>query len=570
MANVKVYEIAASAALNSEKLFSPDKRHFYWNDKKFAQMGIGEKVFFINRSRGFSLFTEIDRANINASQAGSSTLFTDDGTDFTVDGAFSKFVRFKVIEERKLNSNWTWKTLGSAESTYLARENSNAFDLNTIKNNIERVGQLLVVYNEGERLSNQLLQECKARLENLAGNIPSVVTPSDVSPQQPLPPGGEMRQIIQTINNRGFVFEPWQIAAYVTALRTKPFVILAGVSGTGKSKLPKLIAGATGGISRLIPVRPDWTDSSEVLGYCSLNEKFRPGQLLEFVREAARQPDKHHICIMDEMNLARVEHYFAEVLSRVEDRAPVSNGGFASKPLLNMGLEGEGSEWSGYGLPPNLAIVGTVNMDESAHGFSRKVLDRAFTIELSDIDLTRWGANSVEEIASSPWPVEKWYPRAIQLGQIADLSTEEGNAVNKVIQTLTEINRFLVHAQLQVGYRTRDEIALFLLHAREFESSFVTTEGKRVDPLDLVLQMKILPRIAGGSAPVRRVVLNLLGWAYTGKAFHEEDDARAVIENWDVSGRLGFIENARYPRTAARLCLMWDRLVSEGFTSFWL
>ena len=72
-------------------------------------------------------------------------------------------------------------------------------------------------------------------------------------------------RVIKAIAESGFYFEPWQIAAYITALRTKPFVILAGVSGTGKSKLPALVAKVTGGVSKLLPVRPDWTDSSDVL-----------------------------------------------------------------------------------------------------------------------------------------------------------------------------------------------------------------------------------------------------------------------------------------------------------------
>lgn len=136
------------------------------------------------------------------------------------------------------------------------------------------------------------------------------------------------------IGSKGFIFEPWLIATYITALRTKPFVILAGVSGTGKSKLPALVSAATGGVSKLIPVRPDWTDSSDVLGYCDLQGKFQPGQLMEFVQDAMANPNEHYVCIVDEMNLARVEHYFAEFLSRIEDRSPLPGGGYQSGPLL--------------------------------------------------------------------------------------------------------------------------------------------------------------------------------------------------------------------------------------------
>ena len=385
-----------------------------------------------------------------------------------------------------------------------------------------------------------------------------------------MPVSSKIEKIHAYITSKGFQFEPWQIAAYVTALRTKPFVILAGVTGTGKSKLPKLVSEATGGESKLISVRPDWTDSSDVLGYRSLNEKFRPGALLEFVQNATKQPDKHHVCIIDEMNLARVEHYFAEILSRIEDRRKASNGGFESSRLLGQELSGDDAHWSSYGLPSNLAIVGTVNMDESSHGFSRKVLDRAFTIELSDIDLTKWESVISEEIAPTPWPVDKWHPRAIQLSQIGSLTELERKEIDRVIKALIEINSFLVHAQLQVGYRTRDEIALFVMHAQDYKASFVTNSGVEVDPLDLALLMKVLPRIVGGSNPIKRAVLNLLGWAWNGKAFLTEDEASSIMKDWETKNRPGALPEALYPKTAARLCLMWDRLLAEGFTSFWL
>jgi len=383
----------------------------------------------------------------------------------------------------------------------------------------------------------------------------------------PPPPSDEIEKVISFINNQGFIFEPWQVAAYITALKTKPFVILAGVSGTGKSKLPALIAEATGGISKLIPVRPDWTDSSDILGYCDLPGKFRPGQLLEIIREAHENKNTHYVCIIDEMNLARVEHYLAEILSRIEDRREAPSGGFESRPILTQKLADKDKFWEEYVLPPNLAIVGTVNMDESAHGFSRKVLDRAFTIELSDIDLEKWESSKSQGAESIKWPVNKWYPLAIQPGKLKNPSEGDRIKIKEVIDALTEINGILVNAQLQVGYRTRDEIIMFVLHAQEFTSHF---DSGNLKPLDLALQMKILPRIVGGSSPIRHVVLSLLGWAYNGQPFQSEEDAQSLLDEWIANGRAGSIKEAHYPHTSARLCLMLDRIKNEGFTSYWL
>jgi 5-methylcytosine-specific restriction protein B len=198
-----------------------------------------------------------------------------------------------------------------------------------------------------------------------------------------------VKQLVRAIARERYVFEPWQIAAYVAALRTKPLVILAGVTGTGKSTLPRLVAEATGNAMELVPVRPDWTDSSDVLGYTDLRGIFRPGAVLELARRAMHSGDTHLTCVLDEMNLARVEQYLAEILSRIEDRRPSPTRGFQTTPLLASNV-GE-ADWAKVFLPFNFALVGTVNMDESAHGFSRKVLDRAFTLELSEIDLGALG-----------------------------------------------------------------------------------------------------------------------------------------------------------------------------------
>jgi AAA domain (dynein-related subfamily) len=406
---------------------------------------------------------------------------------------------------------------------------------------------------------------------NMTDLLPSgaPVVDGNATPERARPSTAPLDDVVTYVSSRGFIFEPWQIAAYITALRTKPFVILAGVSGTGKSKLPALIADATGGVSQLIPVRPDWTDSSDVLGYTDLAGRFRPGPLLQLASTAAGRPDRQFVCIIDEMNLARVEHYFAEVLSRIEDRAASPHGGFQSKPLLSQTPSGPDAKWGSVFLPPNLAIVGTVNMDESAHGFSRKVLDRAFTVEFSDVNLSLWeGRVAVREPAT--WAPSAWYPRSIQLSGVGTLASEEREFIQGTVGKLAEINGILGQAQLQVGYRTRDEVCLFLLHARDCASSFVTAEGEAVDPLDLAFHMKILPRIAGGSFAVRHTLLQLLGWTNSASRLETDEDAELILDPWRSAGRPDALPGARFPRTTARLCLMWDRLINDGFTSFWL
>jgi len=391
----------------------------------------------------------------------------------------------------------------------------------------------------------------------------------------PDPPISELAKatesLIASIEAKGFIYHPWQVATYITAMRTKPFVILAGVSGTGKSKLPSLVAEFSGGNINRISVRPDWTDSSDVLGYVDLQDRFRPGVVLQAARDASSESTCFHVCLIDEMNLARVEHYFAEVLSTIEDRRPAEGGGFESTALVSQKLQPEFSDWQQQNLPSNFGIVGTVNMDESSHGFSRKVLDRAFTIELSEVDLSLDTAKQTEGSPTSTiWPISNWQCKATRLSE-ADTSTPSyRDCAEKATTLLQNINKCLVHSQLQIGYRTRDEVILFLLNAEEMKNAFRTRDGQPVDPLDLAIMMKVLPRLAGGSRAIRRTLCGLLGIAKMGQPLTNEDDASETVETWSNDGRPDAIESAKYPRTASRLCLMWDRLSSEGFTSFWL
>ncbi len=383
----------------------------------------------------------------------------------------------------------------------------------------------------------------------------------------------QMDQLIAQIAATGFVFEPWQIAAYVTALRTKPFVILAGISGTGKSRLPQLVAQACGYNCEIIPVRPDWTDSSDLLGYTDLQGRFRPGRLLELARQAGQGPDAGVVAVLDEMNLARVEHYFAEVLSRIEDRS-VRAGGWRCKPLLS-GLPREvhkNSERSPYAdvcLPPNMAIVGTVNMDESTHGFSRKVLDRAFTLELSDVELDTWGGRVDAPQPALDWPAAAMIPHVMTLADAVNLSERDRESVTQVVRELQRLNDTLRVAQLQVGYRVRDEIALFVLNAGEVNESFVTRSGERVDPLDLAVSMKVLPRVIGGSGAIRRVLTGLLAWALARESL-SDSDVDDLVREWQDAGRPARLSSKAHPLCAARVCLMLERLADDGFTSYWL
>jgi MoxR-like ATPase len=379
-------------------------------------------------------------------------------------------------------------------------------------------------------------------------------TPADPAAYLPQPTGGVPQPVdvpatlqaavdgvISYIEGGGFNFQTWQVAAFVTAVRTKPFVILAGISGTGKTKLPQLVKEATGAECRIVPVRPDWTDSSDLLGYERLDGEFIPGHLLELCRTATDTPDRQYFFVLDEMNIARVEYYFAEVLSAIENRT-LEGGVLVSEPLSPRAPD----PWGAVRLPPNVCIVGTVNMDETTHGFSRKVLDRAFVIELADVDLSL-----IQEVdptvAPAKWPITNWQLPFPRLTDVPDVDHDA--RVVASVTALTAVNEVLERGQLQVGYRVRDEVALFCVNASDCAASFVDADETVVSPLDLCITMKVLPRIQGGGALVRQVLEGLRVWI--------APDADAAA-------------NTEFAQTLKRVDLMLTRLAETGFTSYWM
>ncbi|NLY86705.1 MAG: AAA domain-containing protein, partial [Tissierellia bacterium] len=193
---------------------------------------------------------------------------------------------------------------------------------------------------------------------------------------------------------RGFIYTYEDICNFYLCLKTKPFLILAGISGTGKSKLVKLFSEAINANNdnnryRIISVKPDWTDSTELFGYKNISDSFIPGPLTLILDEASRPENvnKPYFICLDEMNLARVEHYLSEYLSIIESRGFKDNGRIETDKIFPEGYLPTGHKYYNLRIPENLYIIGTVNMDDTTFAFSRKVLDRVNTIEFSEVRL---------------------------------------------------------------------------------------------------------------------------------------------------------------------------------------
>lgn len=356
-------------------------------------------------------------------------------------------------------------------------------------------------------------------------------------------------QIDTYIAGKGFYFERSDMINLYLSLKTKPFVILSGISGTGKTRLVQLFAESVGatednGQFTLIPVRPDWSDGSDLLGYTDIKGDFQRGRLTKVLLHALQHPDRPYFVLLDEMNLARVEYYLSDLLSVMESRRWVE-GKIVTSPVLEQPLDG-----TTVTIPPNVYVIGTVNMDETTHPFSKKVLDRANTIEFNQVRLDHFS------FLSSTDPVEPLSLRSGQLVshylQIQDIYDQHRELVERATAELVALNLILQELGAHVGYRVRDEVCIYL--AYNAEAGLMSYE----EAFDRQLLQKILPRLSGSDSRVLRV-LNQLFTYFTNVELEE-----------DQLDKPAGLMHARFPRAADKVLEMRRRFVLDGFTSFWL
>ncbi|WP_434577460.1 McrB family protein [Thermoanaerobacterium thermosaccharolyticum] len=367
----------------------------------------------------------------------------------------------------------------------------------------------------------------------------------------------EIINIKDYIRSRGFLYDDKLIENYYLSLKTKPFLILAGISGTGKSKLARLFAEAIGATVgnrcfKLVPVRPDWSDSTDLLGYKDLNGRFHPGVLTTFVKDAMENPQKPYFFVLDEMNLARVEYYFSDVLSIIESRNRIGKSIVTDK-LLNRELLDSASynEYGNIYIPDNLYFIGTVNMDETTFPFSKKVLDRANVIELSDVDLD-YAFEDVEEV--SPKTLNNDFLRSDFL-TLKDCAGYD-DIVDETISILKNINDILGYYRF--GYRVRDEICFYVI----YNSIYGLMDFD--DAMDYEILQKILPRINGSSISIKKILIELFkicSGNLENRFEYESDVSEKMFEE---------ISNAKYRKSCEKIAFMTRRYEEDGFTSYWL
>ncbi len=353
------------------------------------------------------------------------------------------------------------------------------------------------------------------------------------------------------------------ITNFYLSLKTKPFVILSGIPGTGKSKIVELFAQAIGANRdnqrfKLIPVRPDWSDATDLLGYRNIENKFVPGIIMEAAYEAMKNIDKPYFLCLDEINLARVEYYFSDILSAMETRN-IKDDEIITRKLLGKAQFGKDERaYDKYGdvyIPQNLYIIGTVNMDETTFPFSKKVLDRANTIEFNKVDLKyNFEELEIDELLHKNYHNDFLKSQYLKISECMD----EKETATVVIDKLVEINNILEKYQQHFAYRVRDEIVFYVIYAAG-QNLFLFNKA-----MDYSIVQKILPKIGGSGSEVLDILVelfnNLNNTKYKNDGYIEDDQIR-IMEDLCV--------RSEYILCSEKIMYMIRRFLGDGFTTFW-
>lgn len=329
---------------------------------------------------------------------------------------------------------------------------------------------------------------------------------------------------------------------YLRALRTKPFMLLAGISGTGKSRIVRELAFRScpeylqdkdktmPGNYCMIEVKPNWHDSSEIIGYYSnINKQYQFSRFVKFLVKAMMFPKVPFFVCLDEMNLAPVEQYFAEFLSILETRKKsgdniqtgvlvegkyfheigvtgCKNNGEVYMKLHETNLDYVDADCAtatslienGLTLPDNVFVIGTVNMDDTTHQFSRKVIDRAMTIEMNGGKLSEMFGHSsdLEYLPTEQvWKLDIFQPKHVNADEVVANNPDATQIITEELpKQLDAINDVLRDTPFQVSYRVLNEMVIYF--SVLVESGMPSEEAKNL-AVDQMLLMKILPRIEG-------------------------------------------------------------------------
>lgn len=370
---------------------------------------------------------------------------------------------------------------------------------------------------------------------------------------------------IETIPNVEFLFDDFLVSLEYTGLSysnklitrftasvlTKPFVILTGLSGSGKTKLALAFVQwicQDESQYRIIPVGADWTNREPLLGYPNAlkpEEYVKPESgVLDLIIQANNQPELPHFLILDEMNLSHVERYFADFLSVMESKEEI--------PLHSNDVE-NGVPFK-LKIPYNLFIIGTVNIDETTNMFSPKVLDRANTIEFRVTQDEM--KNFLENIQDLKMDALTGKGAGMAKSFLAMAAKKDFAADETINAALVQFFGELKKTGAEFGYRSATEILRLIFQLTELDDK-LTKEEK----IDIAIIQKLLPKLHGSRRKLCPVLETLGSFCIT----EEVKIVKDVFEKYDFNFNNA---NVLYPLSLEKISRMYRNAIDNGFASF--
>ena len=357
-----------------------------------------------------------------------------------------------------------------------------------------------------------------------------------------------IKSIIESISSSGLQYEELLVKRFAFSLMTKPFVILSGLAGSGKTQLALAFAKALiQDRSQLctVSVGADWTNREPLLGYPNAldsSKYVRPESgVLDLLIEANKPTNsgKPYFLILDEMNMSYVERYFADFLSAMESHEPIK---------LWSGADGDNVP-SSVKLPRNLYIIGTINVDETTYMFSPKVLDRANVIEF------KISGDEMNEFLGNIKNIDRdsIMGKAAGMGEsfVEKSRKAEITPDSDIRKTLVSFFNELKSVNAEFGYRSATEIYKYIDVAKTNDDSTMSIDKNAI--LDSAIVQKLLPKLHGSRKKLVPVLKTLWSFCGTGNSL---DDATSVPDQ------------TKYPLTADKVLRMYRSALDNGFTSF--
>jgi 5-methylcytosine-specific restriction protein B len=391
-------------------------------------------------------------------------------------------------------------------------------------------------------------------LQSLIKEYKTILEKYQSSPKQLIKETFEIKGLHKKLTEAGLIYSKRLLARFVSSLTTKPFVILTGLSGSGKTKLAQSFVHWICQNERqykIIPVGADWTNREPILGYPNaLNpaEYVKPDNgALDLIIQAKKNPDFPHFLILDEMNLSHVERYFADFLSLMESEEDIS-----LYPTESV----ENGVPKRLKFPPNLFIIGTVNIDETTHMFSPKVLDRANTIEF------RIDEDDMRTFLSEMKPIKMEDLKSEGAGMASSFLKMAGRKSvapyipRDVQSTLLDFFSELKKAGAEFGYRTASEIHR-LIHNLGVLDINLTSDEK----IDIAIMQKLLPKLHGSRRKLCPVLETLASLCLK----ESENIMTEVFNNDDMNFH---DPNVLYPLSLEKIARMYRGAIDNGFASY--